>query len=79
MLVFGRLSSQLFRISSSSNQPSYRRPAVQFRRYRATTNKMRVVQVPVLTDNYSYLLIDDASSEAAAVDPQEPEKYAYRS
>ena len=35
---------------------------------------MRVVQVPVLNDNYSYLLIDDATKQAAAVDPQEPEK-----
>lgn len=34
---------------------------------------MRVVCVPVLEDNFSYLLIDD-HDEAAAVDPAEPEK-----
>lgn len=32
---------------------------------------MRVVVVPVLSDNYAYLLIDDASGEAACVDPAE--------
>lgn len=32
---------------------------------------MRVVVVPVLSDNYSYLLIDDTSKTAAAVDPAE--------
>eukprot|EP00897_Mesotaenium_endlicherianum_P000349 jgi/Mesen1/10314/ME000079S09741 len=35
---------------------------------------MRVVTVPVLEDNYSYLLIDDSTGEAAAVDPVEPRK-----
>ena len=30
---------------------------------------MRVVVVPVLSDNYAYLIIDDESKEAAAVDP----------
>eukprot|EP00928_Gymnodinium_smaydae_P048881 TRINITY_DN32741_c0_g1_i1.p1 TRINITY_DN32741_c0_g1~~TRINITY_DN32741_c0_g1_i1.p1 ORF type:complete len:256 (-),score=23.58 TRINITY_DN32741_c0_g1_i1:228-995(-) len=32
---------------------------------------MRVVTVPVLADNYAYLLIDDETKEAAAVDPAE--------
>jgi len=32
---------------------------------------MRVVVVPVLADNYAYLLIDDATKEAACVDPAE--------
>uniref|UniRef100_A0A7S1SDQ0 hydroxyacylglutathione hydrolase n=1 Tax=Alexandrium catenella TaxID=2925 RepID=A0A7S1SDQ0_ALECA len=32
---------------------------------------MRVVVVPVLSDNYAYLLIDDTTKEAAAVDPAE--------
>ncbi|KAK3246545.1 hypothetical protein CYMTET_43923 [Cymbomonas tetramitiformis] len=35
---------------------------------------MRVVLVPVLEDNYAYLLIDEASKQAAAVDPAEPQK-----
>merc|ERR1712137_928386 len=33
---------------------------------------LRVVQIPILEDNYSYLLIDNASKTAAAVDPAEP-------
>eukprot|EP00011_Vannellida_sp_DIVA3-517-6-12_P006302 CAMPEP_0114609078 /NCGR_PEP_ID=MMETSP0168-20121206/2905_1 /TAXON_ID=95228 ORGANISM="Vannella sp., Strain DIVA3 517/6/12" /NCGR_SAMPLE_ID=MMETSP0168 /ASSEMBLY_ACC=CAM_ASM_000044 /LENGTH=253 /DNA_ID=CAMNT_0001819989 /DNA_START=107 /DNA_END=864 /DNA_ORIENTATION=- len=33
---------------------------------------MRIVQVPVLDDNYAYLLIDEESGEAAAVDPAVP-------
>ena len=35
----------------------------------STTRKMNVVPVPVREDNYAYLLIDDASRKAAAVDP----------
>jgi hydroxyacylglutathione hydrolase len=35
---------------------------------------MRVVEVPLLEDNYGYLLIDEASKTAAAVDPAEPDK-----
>ncbi|CAK4711130.1 hypothetical protein LEN26_017863 [Aphanomyces euteiches] len=33
-----------------------------------------VIVIPVLNDNYSYLLIDRASKTAGAVDPVEPEK-----
>jgi hydroxyacylglutathione hydrolase len=33
--------------------------------------QLRVVVVPVLSDNYAYLLIDDATKKAAAVDPAE--------
>lgn len=33
---------------------------------------MRVVVVPVLADNYAYLLIDDSSKQAAVLDPAEP-------
>lgn len=32
-------------------------------------NKMRVVPVPVRSDNYAYLLIDEQTMKAAAVDP----------
>jgi len=35
---------------------------------------MKVVPVPVLSDNYAYLLIDEANRVAAAVDPAVPEK-----
>lgn len=34
---------------------------------------MRVVPVPVLSDNYAYLLID-SNGVTAAVDPVEPQK-----
>ncbi|GAA96788.1 uncharacterized protein L969DRAFT_252858 [Mixia osmundae IAM 14324] len=36
--------------------------------------KMRIVPVPVRSDNYAYLLIDDASKEAAAIDPFDVKK-----
>lgn len=35
---------------------------------------MKILEVPVLQDNYSYLIIDENSKEAAAVDPAEPSK-----
>jgi hydroxyacylglutathione hydrolase len=35
---------------------------------------MRVVVVPALSDNYSYLIIDEKTGKAACVDPVEPEK-----
>ncbi|CAE6439610.1 unnamed protein product [Rhizoctonia solani] len=38
--------------------------------FHSTSNStMRVVPVPVRSDNYAYLLIDDATNKAAAVDP----------
>ena len=35
---------------------------------------MRVHILPALRDNYMYLLVDETSNEAAAVDPVEPKK-----
>ncbi|TRY84704.1 hypothetical protein DNTS_003920 [Danionella cerebrum] len=35
---------------------------------------MKVELLPALTDNYMYLLIDEATREAAIVDPVEPQK-----
>lgn len=35
---------------------------------------MRVRLIPALEDNYMYLLIDEASKEAAIIDPVEPSK-----
>jgi hydroxyacylglutathione hydrolase len=35
---------------------------------------MKIRVIPALQDNYMYLLVDQATSEAAAVDPVEPEK-----
>ncbi|KAF5193186.1 Hydroxyacylglutathione hydrolase protein [Thalictrum thalictroides] len=35
---------------------------------------MKILDVPCLEDNYSYLIYDESSKEAAVVDPVEPEK-----
>ncbi|XP_010558112.1 PREDICTED: hydroxyacylglutathione hydrolase cytoplasmic [Tarenaya hassleriana] len=35
---------------------------------------MQIFHVPCLQDNYSYLIIDESSGDAAAVDPVEPDK-----
>lgn len=35
---------------------------------------MRVELLPALTDNYMYLIIDENTKEAAAVDPVQPQK-----
>ncbi|KAF9595841.1 hypothetical protein IFM89_005327 [Coptis chinensis] len=35
---------------------------------------MKILHIPCLEDNYSYLIIDEGSKEAAAVDPVEPDK-----
>jgi len=40
----------------------------------AKVTKMKVVPVPVLSDNYAYLVFDETTKVAAAVDPAEPEK-----
>ncbi|KAI3927596.1 hypothetical protein MKX01_026529 [Papaver californicum] len=35
---------------------------------------MKIVEIPCLEDNYSYLIIDETSKEAAVVDPVEPDE-----
>ncbi|KAJ4753804.1 hypothetical protein LUZ62_088209 [Rhynchospora pubera] len=35
---------------------------------------MKIIPIPCLEDNYAYLIVDEATKEAAAVDPVEPEK-----
>lgn len=35
---------------------------------------MKIVPIPCLEDNYAYLIVDESTKEAAAVDPVEPEK-----
>ncbi|PKU63576.1 hydroxyacylglutathione hydrolase cytoplasmic [Dendrobium catenatum] len=35
---------------------------------------MKIFHVPCLEDNYAYLIVDESTKEAAAVDPVEPEK-----
>ncbi|CAJ0875862.1 11148_t:CDS:2 [Entrophospora sp. SA101] len=35
---------------------------------------MKIIPIPVLDDNYSYLVIDEKTNEGAIVDPVEPSK-----
>ncbi|PWZ54346.1 Hydroxyacylglutathione hydrolase cytoplasmic [Zea mays] len=35
---------------------------------------MKIIPVPCLDDNYAYLIVDESTKKAAAVDPVEPEK-----
>ncbi|XP_004984490.1 hydroxyacylglutathione hydrolase cytoplasmic [Setaria italica] len=35
---------------------------------------MKIIPVPCLEDNYAYLIVDESTKKAAAVDPVEPEK-----
>lgn len=35
---------------------------------------LHVIPIPALSDNYMYLIIDEKTKQAAAVDPVEPEK-----
>ncbi|KAG8786658.1 Cytoplasmic glyoxalase II [Ceratobasidium sp. 428] len=66
--------STLSAVAANPFRLSHRKPRlVSLSRYRnlSTTQKvpMRVVPVPVRSDNYAYLLIDEATKQAAAVDP----------
>jgi len=42
--------------------------------YSMARRSLRVIPVPVLSDNYAYLLCDESSNVAAAVDPAQPEE-----
>lgn len=45
-------------------------PALLRRNLRTSAkNTMKIIPVPVRSDNYAYLLVDEASGKAAAVDP----------
>ncbi len=51
------------------------RPRTQYRTFALSLiTSMRVVPVPVREDNYAYLLIDEPSNKAAAVDPYDVPK-----
>lgn len=48
------------------------------RKYHAITKSelepfLRIKVIPILQDNYSYVIIDDANKDAILVDPAEPE------
>jgi len=38
------------------------------------TNRMKVIPVPALSDNYMYLVVDESTKKAFVVDPVEPNK-----
>ncbi len=44
------------------------------RTFRPIGEKMNIIPVEALSDNYMYLLVDEESGECATVDPVEPKK-----
>ncbi|KAG9077533.1 Cytoplasmic glyoxalase II [Ceratobasidium sp. UAMH 11750] len=53
-----------------SHAKLHRVSANQYRNFsRAQKASMRVIPVPVRSDNYAYLLIDEGTNQAAAIDP----------
>jgi len=66
LLLFGLVYSEEERIIHCSSSNCQRNISL--------LPRMKVVQVPVLSDNIAYLLIDEATHIAAAVDPAEPDK-----
>uniref|UniRef100_A0A8C5N0W5 Ciliosis associated TTC17 interacting protein n=1 Tax=Leptobrachium leishanense TaxID=445787 RepID=A0A8C5N0W5_9ANUR len=60
--------------SCSSCSALPRAPAASWPALRSLSSgsRVKVVPVPVLSDNYSYLIIDTASNLAVAVDPSDP-------
>uniref|UniRef100_A0A8B9KDG4 PNKD metallo-beta-lactamase domain containing n=1 Tax=Astyanax mexicanus TaxID=7994 RepID=A0A8B9KDG4_ASTMX len=48
-------------------------PSGHSRTQPTTINGIKIIPVPVLSDNYSYVIIDTASSLAAVVDPADPQ------
>ncbi len=67
-MIFLSLRNNFFKLRKLLNQNKF--STINF----SHLNKMNVVPVEALEDNYMYLLIDEATKEAAAVDPVEPTK-----
>lgn len=65
--------SQISALPHSLMRPLFPFPRPPLRRL-STRATMRVVPVPVRQDNYAYLLIDEPSNKAAAVDPYDVPK-----
>ena len=61
--------ARLVTATATTQRPSYSTSAIS-----QVFNNMRVIPIPVRKDNYSYLVVDDTSNEAAAVDPYTPSK-----
>lgn len=47
------------------------------RRQSLSTARMNVIPIEALSDNYMYLIVDEATKECAAVDPVEPHKVEF--
>ncbi|KAL5801283.1 hypothetical protein ACOSQ3_032915 [Xanthoceras sorbifolium] len=66
LLLFSRLTSLLTNLKQFLSQKIAEKKILK--------NKMKIFHIPCLEDNYSYLIIDEGTKEAAVVDPVEPEK-----
>jgi hydroxyacylglutathione hydrolase len=69
--------SSLVHFRQFSQQPgasSFNRIGVSANRGVFVSKEMKVIPVPVLSDNYAYLVIDEKEKIAIAIDPAEPEK-----
>lgn len=63
-----------FTIIDAASPPLHMRPLFPLPRPSLQRLAMRVVPVPVRQDNYAYLIIDQPSNKAAAVDPYDVSK-----
>jgi glyoxylase-like metal-dependent hydrolase (beta-lactamase superfamily II) len=68
MLLTRTLTLRRSAVATATQRPFHSSAISQAR------NNMRVIPIPVRKDNYSYLVVDDAANEAAAVDPYTPSK-----
>jgi hypothetical protein len=64
----------LFRIKLLNLTLVGRKPISSAGGYHRQSNTMNVIPIAALSDNYMYLIVDQASGECAAVDPVEPGK-----
>jgi hypothetical protein len=75
MIACGGHGRDVFVRQPSSTTMALLRSALTQRPFRPSPRaSMRVIPIPVLKDNYSYLILDDIAKEAAAVDPYTPSK-----
>lgn len=65
----GSTVRRLFRMFSLLRHSPRRVSVLQAELYKVQHRTMKIVPVPVRSDNYAYLLIDETSKTAAAVDP----------
>lgn len=66
---------KFFRLSLSGVSAALKTTRPPFAPFSSSASaRMKVLPVPMREDNYGYLLIDDASNKAAAVDPYDVPK-----